>query len=335
MIRNVQLDNAKFILILLVVFGHAIELFKGVDATFDMIFKFIYSFHMPAFILIAGLLTKEARKSGEEEKLLKALIIPLMVFTVLYEIPNIILTGKPSEYTLSLSPFWILWFLFSLFSWRIISPYITKFKYSLGLSVGLTLVFGYFSNVGYFLSLSRTFYFLPFFLLGYMHSVEILENRFFKKTNITFPLLILILNLIFFCVFKDIDYKWLFGSMNYSGFELQPMWSGPIIRFGFLFLSFISSVSFIIIVSKSQQNYTTRGRNSLYVYLWHGFFIKALSVLKIVELLSDTVPNFVIVLILFIISMMITVICSSDIVKRYTEKYLFAPVSKVLLTQNR
>ena len=48
--RDAYFDNLKFILILLVVVGHLIEPFNG-EAAMGAIYQFIYSFHMPLFIL--------------------------------------------------------------------------------------------------------------------------------------------------------------------------------------------------------------------------------------------------------------------------------------------
>ena len=44
--RNFQYDTMKGILILLVLLGHCLEQFKGGE----MIYRIIYSFHMPAFL---------------------------------------------------------------------------------------------------------------------------------------------------------------------------------------------------------------------------------------------------------------------------------------------
>ncbi len=62
--RDSFFDNAKFILIVLVVFGHMIETFIEDNVTVYAIYKVIYSFHMPAFILVSGFFTKGIYKKG-------------------------------------------------------------------------------------------------------------------------------------------------------------------------------------------------------------------------------------------------------------------------------
>ena len=49
------IDNIKVVLIFLVVFGHLIERYIDTSNTLMGILLFIYIFHMPLFIFIAGL----------------------------------------------------------------------------------------------------------------------------------------------------------------------------------------------------------------------------------------------------------------------------------------
>ena len=51
-------DNLKFFLILCVVIGHFIERYVGELWVYRSLFAFIYTFHMPAFLFIAGLFSK-------------------------------------------------------------------------------------------------------------------------------------------------------------------------------------------------------------------------------------------------------------------------------------
>ena len=53
--RIVLWDNLKFILITLVVIGHLADEFTAKSDVYKSVFLFIYTFHMPLFILISGL----------------------------------------------------------------------------------------------------------------------------------------------------------------------------------------------------------------------------------------------------------------------------------------
>ena len=58
--RDTRFDTLKAVLIALVVFGHIIEpLIKG-DAVYRSLYAAIYIFHMPLFVLIAGVFSKSS-----------------------------------------------------------------------------------------------------------------------------------------------------------------------------------------------------------------------------------------------------------------------------------
>lgn len=56
--RNLKLDNAKGILITLVVIGHMLLPIQGTTCGVTNFFYMIYAFHMPAFVFISGLLAQ-------------------------------------------------------------------------------------------------------------------------------------------------------------------------------------------------------------------------------------------------------------------------------------
>lgn len=56
--RNLKLDNAKGILIILVVIGHMLLPIQGTTRGVTNFFYMIYAFHMPAFVFISGLLAQ-------------------------------------------------------------------------------------------------------------------------------------------------------------------------------------------------------------------------------------------------------------------------------------
>src|SRR5699024_10544651 len=66
-------------------------------------------------------------------------------------------------------PQWSLWFLFSLFSWHMLLYWFKKIPAVLGVAIAVEigLIVGYFGEIGHTFSLSRTFVFFPFFLIGY------------------------------------------------------------------------------------------------------------------------------------------------------------------------
>ena len=51
-------DNARAILILLVVFGHMLQPYTSGDKYLSALYLVIYSFHMPTFLFISGYFEK-------------------------------------------------------------------------------------------------------------------------------------------------------------------------------------------------------------------------------------------------------------------------------------
>ena len=92
--RNATLDALKGIAIILVVLGHCIQFGSGSSfldskSFFDnTIFKIIYSFHMPLFMLISGYLfhfSIEKHSFGENITIrIKTLIIPIITWQTIW-----------------------------------------------------------------------------------------------------------------------------------------------------------------------------------------------------------------------------------------------------------
>lgn len=272
--RSFFFDNAKFILIFFVVFGHLLRTFINDNETIYAIYKTIYTFHMPAFVLISGFFAKGIYKKGYVTQLFKKLIIPYFIFQGVYSVYYYYLNA---ENTIALDPFdphWSLWFLVSLFFWNVILLGFSKFNPLIGLTLSITigLLVGYVDEISNFLSLSRTFVFFPMFLAGYYLKMPQLNKLFSLKLRLA-SLFIFVIVLAGFYLFPDINYKWLLGSKPYSEL-LSASLIAMFTRLGFYILSFIMIFSFLSCVPRGKYFFTTLGKRTLYVYLLHGFFIQ-------------------------------------------------------------
>lgn len=97
--RIVAIDIARFYAIALVFYGHFIEelmLLKNPAASSQ--YKFIYSFHMVLFIVIAGYVSNESHVQWNSGKFLKhrfyTRLLPFIFFTLVMMIPPIFFNGK-------------------------------------------------------------------------------------------------------------------------------------------------------------------------------------------------------------------------------------------------
>ena len=101
--RDYALDNARFILVLLVVLGHLLEISVGYGNNCDL-YRVIYSFHMPVLLFISGYFAKFDKK-----KIIKTLLL-YVFFQFMYIVFSNVLFDTNLEYQL-LFPYWLLWYL--------------------------------------------------------------------------------------------------------------------------------------------------------------------------------------------------------------------------------
>lgn len=272
--RDYYFDNAKFILIFFVVFGHFLRSYIGENETVYTLYKVIYTFHMPAFILVSGYFAKGFHKKGYLPKIAKKLILPYIIFQLIYSIFYYFLYNESNFQVDPLTPHWSLWFLISLFFWNLLLLFFTKYKvvYSLSAALLIGLAVGYFDFISNYLSLSRTFVFFPLFLLGYFMKKEHFYALFKPQIKVA---AICILAIVFagFYLYPEVNYEWLLGSKPYSELEVASI-SAVITRLGFYLLSLMMVFSFFSLVPRKQYFFTNLGKNTLYVYLLHGFFIR-------------------------------------------------------------
>lgn len=81
--RNYLFDNLKFLLIVLVVFGHSLEEIS-LAQDYAIIRAWIYSFHMPAFVFISGYFSKSVRRGEGARKTIINCAIPYFIFNTIF-----------------------------------------------------------------------------------------------------------------------------------------------------------------------------------------------------------------------------------------------------------
>lgn len=165
--REYLFDNLKGMLIILVVFGHFIEIYITKDNKIRYIYEFIYIFHMPLFIFISGYFSKKI--DGIRKKSINNLLIPYIILNFLYYTYSYLIEGNHKINFFY--PGFTLWYILSLFFWRFFLKDIIKVNSKIliivssilfGLAVGLV------ENNEYFLSFARTISFFPYFIMGYL-----------------------------------------------------------------------------------------------------------------------------------------------------------------------
>lgn len=290
MSRNYRFDTIKCILIALVVFGHLLELIEGESA--EALYHIIYLFHIPAFIFITGYFAK-----FHPSKILFSFIMPYILLQILYlTFHAFVIQGKDSVTLQFTKPYWLLWYLMTVCFYYLLIPFFhTKNKrrqiFIVLVSVTVSLFAGLDKNIGYFLSLSRFFSFLPFFLTGYYlaqnHKTDaknhtpdaMLFPKLFSHSNQNKSIFSVILPLfaltgaivsIFYIVKTPLSYQVLYGAYSY-----EAMHYGAAIKcMLYLFASCWIILLLTAAPAKKIPLLSAVGKYTFPVFVLHGFVVK-------------------------------------------------------------
>lgn len=268
--RKYKYDTIRFLLIFLVVYGHFTEL------AWTRLYYIIYSFHIPALLFISGYFAR-----FDPKKIVRRLIVPYVIFQVLYLFADawINQTGMPRlQFS---TPYWLLWYLATLIAYYVMIPLFDTPRPAsrcaiLAVTVLCTLLAGYDTSIGYFMSLSRTVYYLPFFLAGYYlrHPSEQAQKH-IRMPSAPARRAVLI------CIFAaaalvcariiwnmpDVSSPMLYGSYSYEAAEYTM---GR--RALFLLIACVWIVFLLLAVPDKKIPFlSVLGQNTMPVFLLHGF----------------------------------------------------------------
>lgn len=287
--RNLRIDCVKGGLMLLVILGHLLELFAAQSPWYKAICSAIYVFHMPLFVIIAGMFSRVSLENRDYRSIVSRLLVPLALFQILYLGLIAFKSGRLA--TLPLQPHWILWFLLSMALWRLALPLVARLRHALPLTVLLALMAGCNPEIGYAFSLSRTLYFYPFFLFGYQCRYAILSRMSTYRLPMAFSL-VLIMSGIIWWSFHGLQHEALYGSRSYDAAPVLA--SMPLVgRLLMMGISLLASLAALSLMSVHWRFLALLGQRSLAILVLHGFFVMALAKLHLT-------PNFVLLPILFL-----------------------------------
>lgn len=282
--REWKLDNIKGILIILVVLGHLLELDLNMDYN-KYLHVCIYLFHMPAFIFVTGYFAKFSIKNT-----LKNILYPYLLFQLLYLLFANAIWEKQRSIQLK-EPYWIMWYLFALMIWSLLLFLFQEKsnQWKLLLVIGTTilaLAIGFVPQVGRTYSLSRIFVFFPFYIAGYYYGkwkINPCDDKY--KYVLSW---ILLMGIILCCgiFYKEVNRNWLYEATDYGkshyGITFRGMHMGIAFLVIFVLLHLIPNKKIVLLSSL--------GKNTLSIYLLHGFFVKfaeRYEMIKVVQQLPD------------------------------------------------
>ncbi|MFG1702738.1 acyltransferase family protein [Nonomuraea sp. M3C6] len=280
--RDPFFDNAKYLAIVLVVTGHLIEAHRDA-AIVHALYFYVYLFHMPLFIVLSGYLSRQFTFSaGKARKLISTLAVPYLIFETAYSLPGLILYGK-FNLTL-LEPYFLTWFLLSLFLWRLSTPVWQQLRWPLAVALGLSLLTGM-SKLPDELAMNRTFGLLPFYVLGLMlrpEHFQLLRRPYMRLAGALTLGVGLAAALL---VHAAVPTEWIRWRLSNSEIGVDDL-TGTAIRLGLLVAGAVLVAAFLAITPARHTWFSGLGAATMYAYLLHGFVVKIAERLELGLLLS-------------------------------------------------
>lgn len=269
--RDYYFDNVKFFLILIVVATHTFSPVMGESRGLERLFYFIYTFHMPAFIIVSGYFMKYMKNLNKY--VIKYAKIYIFMQTLYFLVLKFILK---EEISLTYSdPYYTYWFMLSLIIWYVIFPYVKDIKGILWIAIGVGIAVGYDENFGLLMSLSRTVVFLPYFLMGYFlkkeHIAAVKESRW--KYIIWVACIVIAYILLKYNIIARplLQGKGPYISVGYD------MWYAGVYRLALYGIGALFSFGLFLLIPDGEKVYSKLGEQTLYVYLAHGIILRTLK----------------------------------------------------------
>src|SRR5699024_7738095 len=265
--RDPYLDNARAILITLVVTGHFLDNVSSyLGGAFD---TWIYAFHMPAFVAISGHLSRSYRNEPRQiSRIITALLVPYIIFQTVQALLRVI--AHDDDFSVHLwPPSWTLRFLLALFLWRISTPLLRALRYPLIFSIAISVMAPIATHLDQTLTWGRVLSFLPFFVLGLVTTPDHLRRlREFRFRHIGLVILGAGLALSFL-THEKFRISLFHMSTSYDLHDVSDI-RGAIVRIAVLLISGIAVISFMAITPQRRHWWTDIGKNSLTIYLLHA-----------------------------------------------------------------
>ncbi|MGW1798139.1 acyltransferase family protein [Streptomyces sp. NPDC001984] len=272
--RDAFFDNAKYLAIVLVAMGHSWEPLKGESRILEAAYTVVYSFHMPAFIIISGFFSRSFDMRPDRlKRLITGVAVPYIVFETAYPLFKRLVDHDPHQEISLLDPWYLTWFLAALFVWRLTTPIWKLVRHPLPLAIGIAMLASVTPNIGDDLDLQRVLQFLPYFVLGLCMKPEhfqLVRRRWVRIAAV--PVFLVALAFGWWAV-PRMNTAWFYHRD--SAQELgAPWWCGPVMVLAMFGCSLLLTACFFAWVPRRKMWFTALGAGTLYGYLLHGFLIK-------------------------------------------------------------
>lgn len=276
--REYYFDNAKFILIFLVVLGHMTSPFSAQMKTVKALWTVINSLHMPCMIFVSGYFAKSYIKNGAVRTgRLFTYILYYVVAQVAAILFDYFVLGDKENFRFSLVyPQPVFWFLCALCWWYLVLPYVAKLKpqYMILFAFVFALIIGYDTQSASVLSLMRAINHFPFFVLGYCFKKEWFFKFRNKLTQILAVEIILLISVLAYLNLDLISDNLITSQFSYERCGLKFLTDYHLMflhRVIFYIAALLLCASFMLLVPRGKAFFTKFGSRTLQVYILHRF----------------------------------------------------------------
>ncbi|QNN51385.1 acyltransferase family protein [Nocardioides mesophilus] len=272
--RDAYFDNAKLVLVTLVVVGHAWTLIPDTSSSAPTYYA-LYAFHVPAFVLVTGYLSRGFRFTGSHlRKLATTVVVPYLVFESLLALFRVTVGGEHLGSTLYLDPHWPMWYLAVLFTWRLATPLLRRVRQPMLLAVVVCLLGGIYT--GDTLDLARAMGLLPFFVAGLTMRREQFTWLARPRVRVFAAAALVTALVVATFVAGPLSKEWLYWRTGYADLGVGVA-EGMAARLVLLVVAGVLALSALSLIPTTHRWFTTMGSASLVVYLFHGFAVKSAS----------------------------------------------------------
>ena len=269
--RDPWLDNAKMALVTLVVVGHSWTLLPD-TTTNEHLYDFLYAWHIPAFVLVTGYLSRSFSYTRTKLwRLVRTIAIPYLLFEGALAVFRTQVGGERLE-DLFRDPHWPMWYLSAVFFWRLLTPLVRPLPGSLVLAVAISVVAGLWAPDT--LDIARVLALLPFFVLGLKATPERLELLRSRSARVAAVGVLVGIFVLTTWTDQLARTEWLYYRARYD--ELTGhLGLAMLIRLVLLVVGALGAAAFLALVPRLNGWFTRMGAWTLVVYLFHGFFVKS------------------------------------------------------------
>lgn len=245
--RNGLIDFIKGGLILLVIVGHTLQYtVYGNERDFweDPLFKIIYIYHMPLFVLVSGFLFYKKRHDVSLFQITNKvvfLIVPVFSVVFIYTSIKYIYYNDLSIYfgyvKTSFYSLWFLWVLaiITLINWSLVKLYNSSITLAV---LYIVFVFTILIHIREYWFFEEVLYLLPFFLSGIL-----IESSYILKPPVDNRCFLLLLSFLLFFVFNLWDESYYVYNSKFEDFDFMVyifrLISGLLYSYAFYIICFV------------------------------------------------------------------------------------------------